>query len=146
MSDRLPSLDLLLELVQQERGKQLAHLDALDNKAGIVLGFAGLLITLAPDVSVGFQLVGVGAGTASIAMALAAFWPRRFPVLEPSALRRYLRADDSFTRLTVHDTFEDFVNEGSDILHAKGRRLGLALSALSLAATAMALGIVVEAL
>lgn len=58
MNDRLPSLDLLLELVQRERDKQLAHLDALDNKAGIVLGFAGLLITLAPDVPVGFQLVG----------------------------------------------------------------------------------------
>lgn len=146
MSDRLPSLDLLLELVQREREKQLAHLDALDSKAGIVLGFSGLLITLAPDVPVGFQLVGVTAGTGSIGLALAAFWPRRFPVLEPSALRRYLRADDSFTRLTVHDTFEDFVNEGSDILHAKGHRLGLALASLSLAATAMALGIVVEAL
>ncbi len=70
MNDRLPSLDLLLDLVQQERNKQLAHLDALDNKAGIVLGFAGLLITLAPDVPVGFQLVGVVAGAASIAFAL----------------------------------------------------------------------------
>ena len=46
----------------------------------------------------------------------------------------------------VHDTFEDFVNEGSDILHAKGRRLALALAALSLAATTMAMGIVVAAL
>lgn len=100
MNDRLPSLDLLLELVQRERDKQLAHLDALDNKAGIVLGFAGLLITLAPDVP----------------------------------------------RLTVHDTLEDFVNEGSDILQSKGRRLGRALASLSLAATVLALGIVVEAL
>ena len=146
MNDRLPSLDLLLELVEREREKQLAHLDALDNKAGIVLGFAGLLITLAPDVPVAFQLVGVVTGTGSVGLALAAFWPRQFPVLEPSALRRYLRADEAFTRLTVHDTFEDFVNEGSDILHAKGRRLVLALAALSLAATTMALGIVVEAL
>ncbi len=146
MNEHLPSLGLLLDLVQREREKQLAHLDALDNKAGIVLGFAGLLITLAPDVAVGFQLVGVVAGTGSIALALAAFWPRRFPVLEPSALRRYLRAEEAFTRLTVHDTFEDFVNEGSDILHAKGRRLGFALGSLSLAATAMALGIVMDAL
>lgn len=101
---------------------------------------------MTPDVPLGFQLIGVTSGTASIALALAAFWPRRFPVLEPSALRHYLRAEESFTRLTVHDTFEDFVNEGSDILHAKGRRLGFALGALSLAATAMALGIVVDAL
>jgi len=67
-------------------------------------------------------------------------------VLEPSALRRYLRAEESFTRLTVHDTLEDFVNEGSDILQSKGRRLGRALGSLSLAATVLALGIVVEAL
>lgn len=146
MNERLPSLDLLLELVQREREKQLAHLDALDNKAGIVLGFAGLLITLAPDVAVGFQVVGVLAGAASVGLSLAAFWPRRFPVLEPSALRDYLRADDAFTRLTVHDTLEDFVNEGSEILQAKGRRVRLGLMALALAATGIALGIVVEAL
>lgn len=146
MTDRLPSLELLLDLVQREREKQLAHLDALDGKAGVVLGFAGLLITLTPAVPVAFRLVGVAAGSASVAFALASFWPRRFPVLEPSALRRYLRAEESFTQLTVHDTFEDFVNEGSDILHAKGQRLGLALSALSLAATTIALGIVVDAL
>ncbi|MDX1511290.1 MAG: hypothetical protein R3249_08085 [Nitriliruptorales bacterium] len=146
MSERLPSLDLLLDLVQRERDKQLAHHDALDNKAGIVLGFAGLLITFAPNVWVGFRIAGVLAAAGSIALALAAFWPRRFPVLQPSALRRYLRAEESFTRLTVHDTFEDFVNEGSDILQAKGRRLGRALALLSLAATVLALGIVVETL
>lgn|GEM_PF-3033237 len=139
-------LDLLLGLVQQERDKQLAHLDALDNKAGIILGFAGLLITLAPDVPAGFQLVGVVAGATTVALALASFWPRRFPVLEPSALRRYLRAEESFTRLTVLDTLEDFVNESSTILQKKGRRLGHALASLSLAATALALGIVVQAL
>jgi hypothetical protein len=33
--ERLPSLELLLELVQSERDKQLAHFDALDSKAGI---------------------------------------------------------------------------------------------------------------
>jgi hypothetical protein len=104
------------------------------------------MITLAPDVPVGFRLVAVMAGVASIAFALASFWPRRFPVLEPSALRRYLRAEESFTRLTVHDTFEDFVNEGSDILQSKGRRLGRALASLTLAALALALGIVVEVL
>lgn len=131
--------------MQQERDKQLAHLDALDGKAGIVLGFAGLLITLAPDVPLGFQAVGIATGATSVALALASFWPRRFPVLEPSALRRYLRAEESFTRLTVLDTLEEFVNEGSDILHTKGRRLGHSLVALSTSATVLALGIVVDA-
>lgn len=145
MTDRLPSLELLLTLVQQERDKQLAHLDTLDGKAGVTLGFAGLLVTLAPDVPLVFQAVGLATGATSIALSLASFWPRRFPVLEPSALRRYLRADESFTRLTVLDTLEDFVNEGSDILHTKGRRLSHALAALSTSATVLALGIVVDA-
>ena len=91
MVDRLPSLNLLLELVQSERDKQLAHFDALDNKAGIVLAFSGL------------------------------------------------------TRLTVLDTLEDFVNESSVLLREKGRRLGWALRALTVAAAFFAAGIVVNA-
>lgn len=61
MVDRLPSLNLLLDVVQSERDKQLAHFDALDNKAGIVLAFSGLLITLAPDVPTAFRVLGVAA-------------------------------------------------------------------------------------
>lgn len=146
MSDRLPSLDLLFDLIQSEREKQRTHFDGLDNKAGIVLAFSGLLITLAPDVVPAFRLVGVLAAITAAGFALAAFWPRRFPVLEPSPLRDYLRAEEAFTRLTVHDTLEGFVNEGSHVLHAKGRRLGFALWALTLSAGSLALGIVVEAL
>jgi hypothetical protein len=37
----LPSLDLLLRVVMQEREKQLDHYDALDTKAGVLLAFAG---------------------------------------------------------------------------------------------------------
>lgn len=144
MADRLPSLDILLELVQSERDKQLAHFDALDNKAGIVLAFSGLLITLAPDVPTAFRVLGVVATVLSAALSLFAFWPRQFPVLEPSPLRRYLRAEESFTRLTVLDTFEDFVNESSVLLREKGRRLGWALRALTVAAALFAVGIVVE--
>jgi hypothetical protein len=38
MVERVPSMEFLLELVQTERDKQLDHLDALDGKAGIILG------------------------------------------------------------------------------------------------------------
>lgn len=146
MPDRLPSLEILLELVQSERDKQLAHFDALDNKAGIVLAFSGLLITLAPDVPAVFRVIGVLVASGSAALSLWAFWPRRFPVLEPSPLRKYLRAEEGFTRLTVLDTLEDFVNEASLVLQGKGRRLGWALSALVVAAGFFAVGIVVGAL
>lgn len=143
MADRLPSLALLLELVQAERDKQLAHFDALDGKAGIVLGFSGLLITLAPEASAVFRVGGVIAAAVSAALALWAFWPRQFPVLEPSPLRVYLRAQEAFTQLTVLDTLEDFINEGSVVLQGKGRRLRWALIALVIAAGLFAAGIVV---
>lgn len=146
MIDRLPSLDILLELVQSERHKQLAHFDALDNKAGIVLAFSGLLITLSADVPPTFRVLGVVAAVVSAAVSLSAFWPRRFPVLEPSPLRRYLRAEEGFTRLTVLDTLEEFVNEGSVLLREKGRRLGWALRALTIAAAFFGAGIVVDAI
>lgn len=146
MPDRLPSLDLLLGLVQAERDKQLAPFDALDNKAGIVLGFGGLLTTLAPDVPIAARVPSLAAALVSVGFAVSAFHPRSFPVLEPSPLRAYLRAEESFTKLTLHDTLEDFVNEGSLVLQAKGRRVGPALRALALAAGAMAVGIVMDAL
>lgn len=38
------SLDLLIEINQAEREAQLAHFESLDTKAGLVLGFAGVLI------------------------------------------------------------------------------------------------------
>jgi hypothetical protein len=41
-----PSLDLLIEINQSERDAQLSHFDSLDTKAGLVLGFAGVLIGL----------------------------------------------------------------------------------------------------
>ena len=146
MVNRLPSLDILLELVQSERDKQLAHFDALDNKAGIVLAFSGLSVTLAPDVPTASRVLGVVAAVVSAALSLSAFWPRRFPVLEPSPLRHYLRAEEGFTRLTVLDTLEDFVNESSVLLREKGRRLGWALRALTVAAAFFATGIVVDAI
>jgi hypothetical protein len=101
------------------------------------------LITLAPDASTVFRASGVLAAAVSAVLALWSFWPRRFPVLEPSPLRRYLRAEESFTQLTVLDTLEDFINEGSVVLQDKGRRLRWALIALAVAAGLFAAGIVV---
>ena len=105
-----------------------------------------MLITLAPDVQATFRIVALLAAVVSSGMAVSAFWPRRFPVLEPSPLRVYLRADRGFTKLTVHDTLEEFVNEGSIVLQRKGKRLRMALGALALAAGSLAAGMVVEAL
>lgn len=141
MADGLPSLELLLDLVRDERSKQIAHFDVLDNKAGLVLGFAGLLITLAPDVPLPLLVSALVAAGTSAGFALAAFWPRPHGALLPTRLRRYLAAEDRFTRLRVFDTLEVLVNEVSDDLTTKAGRLRRALEALALAAALFAAGI-----
>lgn len=50
---KLPSIEIVLEEVRFEREAQLQHFDSLDAKAGILLGFAGALVALAPS-PVGF--------------------------------------------------------------------------------------------
>jgi hypothetical protein len=42
------SLEVVAAEVQTEREAQLRHFDALDSKAGVMLGFAGALAALAP--------------------------------------------------------------------------------------------------
>lgn len=140
---RLPSLDTLLGVIGEERTKQIAHFDALDNKAGIVLGFAGLLITLAPDVPLALLVPALIAAGAAAAFALLAFWPRPHATLQPTPMRKYLAADDRFTRLRLFDTLEVLVNTISDDLTIKARRLKRALIALGVAAALFAAGILV---
>src|SRR5207248_1680451 len=76
------SIDLVLHETEIERGAQLREFDAIDGKAGIILGFAGALAALAPlDRNV---LVDIGRvlAVAGALLALAAFWPRGYSVLE----------------------------------------------------------------
>lgn len=142
----LPSLDTLLEIVRDEREKQISHFDALDGKAGIVLGFAGLLITLAPDVPVLLLVPGLLGAAVAAVLALSAFWPRPHASLLPTPMRKYLTAEDRFTRLRLLDTLELVVNAISDDLSTKARRLRWSLVALTAAAGTFAVGILVAAL
>jgi hypothetical protein len=60
-SEQVRSLDIVFEELRTERDQQLHHFDALDQKAGIVLGFAGALVALAPggsDVFLSFRAGG----------------------------------------------------------------------------------------
>lgn len=66
----MSSLEVILEEVRIERAAQLQHFDALDAKAGIVLGFSGAVAALAPS-----RLVVVGIGRLIVVIAaLSAIW------------------------------------------------------------------------
>lgn len=129
----LPSLNLLLQVAMQERDKQLAHFDALDTKAGVLLAFDGVLIVISHGVRLAFQLPGVMLTAASAALALGAFWPRKFPTLDPWILRPFLTYDTERVGLRLHDTVARMVTEGRQVLHTKARNLKLALALLLLA-------------
>ncbi|MGH2700065.1 MAG: hypothetical protein ACRDJL_12845, partial [Actinomycetota bacterium] len=57
MVERLPSIHLIASRVEVQLEHQLKHFDGLDNKAGIVLGFAGVLVAVA-DGSEPLTIVG----------------------------------------------------------------------------------------
>jgi hypothetical protein len=67
----LPSLSLLNEAATDELGAQERRADALDAKAGVLLGFAGLLVSLSVD-KLGGVLGHVATGIAALAGLLAA--------------------------------------------------------------------------
>jgi uncharacterized membrane protein len=102
----LPSLELLAGTVEAELAAQERPGDALDSKAGVLLGFAGVLVGLTVTRLEG-DLATVGAACAGVAAVLAgvAFVPRSFPTLKLRPLRRrYRTADEEFTRLRLLDT------------------------------------------
>jgi len=139
----MDSLDLLLDTVRQERAAQLSHFDALDSKAGIVLGFAAALIALSSEVSRWFRDVGVIGLALSAIVAATAFIPRKLPVLDVGELRAYLRADVDFTRLRLHDTQLSMIQTGSLELKRKARLLKLSVLLLGAGAVTLAAGIIV---
>lgn len=139
------SLDVVEDVVRRERETQLKHLDALDAKAGVILGFAGALAALAPaNVDV---LVDVGRMTSVVGALVAfwAFWPRGYGAVEVRAFReRYLAAEPIFTRLHLTDSQIAASEEWAATLERKANRLKSSMALLSGAALLVALGLVVE--
>src|SRR5688500_4441275 len=101
-----PSLGLLHVEVTAELGAQERHATAMDTKAGVLLGFSGVLVGLSVANLNGW-LSNVAMAAAGVAAFLAgwAYIPRSFPTLRPTSLReRYLMAQEEFTRLKLLDT------------------------------------------
>lgn len=130
----LPSLPLLSEETKRELDVQERRGDALDSKAGIVIGFAGVLVPLSLANLHGLLAhIGAGlAGVAALASALA-FIPRSTPGLSLRALRPYLTADAAFTELRLLDTRIAMYERTSRILNTKAWLVTAAVTALGAA-------------
>jgi hypothetical protein len=141
----LPSLTVLADQVASERETMNAHAESLDGKAGVVLGFAGVLVglgaTALPAVS-GRLIFQIGLGVAVVAALLAAwaFLPRRYPVLEVGQLRNNLTAAEEETTLELLDTQIDMVREAAELAKRKGRRVQGSVACLAVATALIVAG------
>ena len=132
----MPSLPVLAEVTARELETQERRSDALDAKAGVVLGFAGVLVPLSLANLHG-NLAHVGAGFAGLAALLASggFVPRNTPALALRQLRdSYITSEETFTRLRVLDTQIAMHDRTND---------RLALKALLITASVLALAVAV---
>ncbi len=70
MAGGLHSAELILDRVASEHQSQLGHFEALDGKAGLQLGFSGVLIALTRDVAAGPRLLNMKAGGLKVGFVL----------------------------------------------------------------------------
>ena len=147
----LPSLSILLNEVASKREAMKDHAESLDTKAGVILGFTGLLVGLGATTAQSaifknlvFQ-VGLGFAVAAAAFAASAFVPRSYPTLQMHQLRSYLTADEPETQLTLLDTQIEMVGKIANLLKRKGRRVALSIGCLAIAAALIVAGTLIEA-
>jgi hypothetical protein len=141
----LPSLPVVLAEVRLEREERHRHFNALDSKAGILLGFAGALVALIPLEENLLVDLGRIASVLAAASALSAFWPRSYHVTNLRILRdRYLAANEVFTVRRIVDTQIAITDGTFQTIRSKVRRLKMAMSTLAIAAALVAVGLVVR--
>lgn len=137
VTTRLPSLDLVLAEARAERDTQIRHFESLDSKSGIVMGFAGVLVAVGES---GSALTAAGRSLSAVSaiLALWAFLPRGFPVLDLRRLRDlYAQAQTEFTRQHLLDAHVDMVVEASALLQRKALRLKWAAAFLGTSVVAL---------
>ncbi len=148
----LPSLTLLASQVTSERTTMNQHAESLDTKAGVVLGFAGILVglsTTAQAIVSGNWFFRSGLVVAVVAVLLAtwAFFPRKYPVLEVLELReRYLMAPETKTQLYLLDTEIEMVRQAAQLVRHKGRRVSASIGCLAIAVALIVTGILIVTL
>jgi cytochrome c biogenesis protein CcdA len=144
---KMPSLKILLDQVASERATVSARADSLDTRAGVVLGFAGVLVGLGATASSmaiftnGYFQAGLGVAVVAALSAAFAFVPRNSPVLDMRPARdRYLTADESVTELILLDTQIEVIKTAAELVKQKGRRLQVSVVCLAIAAILVVVG------
>ncbi|MDQ4124206.1 MAG: hypothetical protein M3134_01205 [Actinomycetota bacterium] len=139
------SIEILATEVRDQAGAQLRHFERLDAQAGVLLGFSGLFVALAPGSSDVWIAAARGGGVVSAMGALLALLAGRYPVLDVAQLRaNYLSAEPLITQLTILDARIVYVQEARRLTARKAARLKLTICAQFLAIALAATGLVVD--
>ena len=145
MAEGLPSLDLIAKTVREERRAIGTHADALDGKAGIILGFAGAIAALTATRGGSFFVAAAGLSVAAALLAIGAFFPRPSPVLNIESLRdKYLVAEERITMLVLVDTEIELRKGTRSLIRRKSQLLGMAMASLALAVVLVLIAAIVE--
>lgn len=139
-----PSLEVVRDELNHEISAQGERLRSLDGRAGVQLGFSGVLVGLvkAVDHPHAVQLAGQAAAALAGVLAVTAFLSRRGEaILDPRGLRmRYLLTPAEDTRLVVLDTRIALFTESRKNFKDKVKLLAASLIFLSAALVLLVLG------
>jgi hypothetical protein len=138
------SLSLILETSARERQARASLLEAMDARAGVLLGFAAALTALAPrDVNL---LVETGRASAVLGClaALLTFWPREYGNVDLDRLNEYITAEFSFTARNLARAQSEIVLAITELLVKKTRRLRIGMLLIGAAALSIAMGLALD--
>jgi hypothetical protein len=140
VAEGLPSIGVLLTAVERRLDQQRSHFESLDTKAGVAVGFAGVIAALAKDVDPFVAKVGVGVAVVAAVLAMLSFRPRKHPIFDPLPLREHLQADERSTQLKLLDTQIEMSRQTDGLVKAKARLLQAALAVLVVSVVLLAVG------
>ena len=121
----LEGLDAVAEVVSSELEAQDRRGDSIDTKAGLILGFSGVLAGIQVHGAGVTHLAAVSLDGLTAVVALFALLPRPFPGLAPRRIREYApwTADQAKlqlmdTRIEIFETTRRKLNRKADFLEA----------------------------
>lgn len=128
------SIEVLAAEVRDQLAAQRSYVETLEAKAGAVLGFAGLLIVLAPGRGGIWIEMSRLAGVVSAAVALFAYLPRDYGFVDLRAFRAaYVTTDPALLVLALVDTYLGVLAETVIVIDHKSRRLKGSIAGLAVA-------------
>lgn len=118
-----PALETVAQAVESVSELQEQRTDAVDTKAGVILGFAGLLATISPPHMNAGRLLALSLDGLAAVLAGVALIPRPFPLLNPSRIRNYVTWSEEQAGLRLLDTRIEMYEKARSRSAAKSRWL-----------------------